>query len=60
MDGWGFGLDAFVDLYSAKLGVEANVVRQSLWGDFFLNAKTMKIQKGATIKAKKPLFVQVK
>ena len=59
IDGWGFGLDDFVDLYSKKLNVNAKVIRKTLWGDFFLNAKTKKIQKGATMKAKKPLFVQV-
>ena len=42
-----------------KLNVNAKVIRKTLWGDFFLNGKTKKIQKGATMKAKKPLFVQV-
>ena len=59
IDGWGFGLDQFVDLYAKKLKVNARVMRKTLWGDFYLNAKTKKIQKGAAMKAKKPLFVQV-
>jgi len=59
IDGWGFGLGQFVDIYSKKLGVSARVFRKTLWGDYFLNAKTKKIQKGAAMKAKKPLFVQL-
>lgn len=45
-------------LYAEKLGVNERVLQQTLWGDFYLHAKTKRVMKGAQEKAKKPLFVQ--
>ena len=39
-------------------GVRADVLRKTLWGDFYLNAKAKRIYKGAQARGKKPLFVQ--
>ncbi|XP_022107029.1 elongation factor-like GTPase 1 [Acanthaster planci] len=58
IDGWGFGIDHFATMYAAKLGVKFEILRKTLWGDFFLNSKTKRIMKGAQAKGKKPLFVQ--
>ena len=58
-DGWGFSIDDFARIYSVKWGVRHDVLRRTLWGDFFLNMKAKKIQKGAQAKAKKPLFAQL-
>ncbi|XP_038044225.1 elongation factor-like GTPase 1 isoform X2 [Patiria miniata] len=58
IDGWGFGIDHFATMYAAKLGVRVEILRKTLWGDFFLNGKTKRIMKGAQAKGKKPLFVQ--
>jgi len=44
---------------SNKLGVKADVLKKTLWGDFYLHPKTKRIMKGAQEKAKKPLFVQM-
>ncbi|XP_033634554.1 elongation factor-like GTPase 1 [Asterias rubens] len=58
IDGWGFGIDHFADMYATKLGVKVEILRKTLWGDFFLNSKTKRIMKGAQVKGKKPMFVQ--
>ncbi|KAJ8029425.1 Elongation factor-like GTPase 1 [Holothuria leucospilota] len=58
LDGWGFGIEQFADQYSKKLGVCKVALTKTLWGDFYLNSKTMRVMKGAQAKGKKPLFVQ--
>lgn len=58
-DGWGFSVEQFAELYAEKLGVRREVLQKTLWGDFYLNSKTKRIQKGAQAKAKKPLFAQM-
>ncbi|XP_060924303.1 elongation factor-like GTPase 1 [Limanda limanda] len=59
MDGWGFSIQQFANIYSQKMGIKAAVLLKTLWGDFYLNAKAKKIMKGAQAKGKKPLFVQL-
>lgn len=44
---------------SNKLGVNVEVLKKTLWGDFYLHSKTKRIMKGAQEKAKKPIFVQM-
>ena len=39
----------FAELYAKKLGIQADVLRKTLWGDFFLNAKTKRIYRGAQV-----------
>lgn len=58
IDGWGFGVKHFAELYAKKLGIKADILRKTLWGDFFLNTKNKRIFKEAQSKGKKPLFVQ--
>jgi ribosome assembly protein 1 len=45
-------------LYAEKLGVSEEVLRKTLWGDFYFHGKTKQVMKGAQERAKKPLFVQ--
>lgn len=60
IDGWGFTIADFANILSkSKLGFSESVLRKTLWGDFYLNAKEKRIQKGAQSKAKKPLFVSL-
>ncbi|XP_069481105.1 elongation factor-like GTPase 1 [Ambystoma mexicanum] len=59
IDGWGFSIDQFADLYSQKIGIKATVLLKTLWGDYFINTKAKRIMKGAQSKGKKPLFVQL-
>ncbi|XP_072134445.1 elongation factor-like GTPase 1 isoform X2 [Mobula birostris] len=59
IDGWGFRIEEFVQMYSEKVGIKAEVLLKTLWGDYYLNTKAKKIMKGAQAKGKKPLFVQL-
>ncbi|XP_048471966.1 elongation factor-like GTPase 1 [Rhincodon typus] len=59
IDGWGFRIEQFAQMYSQKVGISAQVLLKTLWGDFYLNTKAKKIMKGAQSKGKKPLFVQL-
>ncbi|XP_028439312.1 elongation factor-like GTPase 1 [Perca flavescens] len=59
IDGWGFSIQQFAHIYSQKMGIKAEVLLKTLWGDFYLNAKAKKIMKGAQAKGKKQLFVQL-
>uniref|UniRef100_UPI00398E9012 elongation factor-like GTPase 1 isoform X2 n=1 Tax=Pristiophorus japonicus TaxID=55135 RepID=UPI00398E9012 len=59
IDGWGFRIEQFVQMYSQKVGISADVLLKTLWGDYYLNTKAKKIMKGAQSKGKKPLFVQL-
>ncbi|XP_056115098.1 elongation factor-like GTPase 1 [Rhinichthys klamathensis goyatoka] len=59
IDGWGFRIHQFAEMYSQRMGIRFWVLLKTLWGDFYLNAKAKKIMKGAQSKGKKPLFVQL-
>lgn len=60
VDGWGFSIADFARILSkSKLGFSENVLRKTLWGDYYLSVKEKRIQKGAQSKAKKPLFVSM-
>lgn len=58
-DGWGFRLENFVALCSQKTGIDETSIRQGLWGDYYLDAKSRTVRKGAYDNGKKPLFVQM-
>lgn len=60
IDGWGFRVGKFAQLYAAKLGMKEANLRRVLWGDFFLDPKTKKVisYKHLRGRALKPLFVQ--
>ena len=60
IDGWGFRVGKFAQLYSQKLGMKEANLRRVLWGDFFLEPKTKKVisYKHLRGRALKPLFVQ--
>ncbi|KAG7442999.1 P-loop containing nucleoside triphosphate hydrolase protein [Guyanagaster necrorhizus] len=60
IDGWGFRVGKFAQLYAVKLGIKEANLRRVLWGDFFLDPKTKKVisYKHLRGRALKPLFVQ--
>lgn len=60
LDGWGFRVGNFAQLYSAKLGFKEANLKRVLWGDFYLDSKTKKVisHKHLRGRALKPLFVQ--
>ena len=49
----------FADMYATKLSFKRETLMSTLWGDYFLNAKTKRIMKNARENGKKPLFVQL-
>ncbi|KAF6757551.1 translation elongation factor 2 [Ephemerocybe angulata] len=60
IDGWGFRVGKFAQLYAQKLGVKEANLKRVLWGDYYLDPKTKKVisykhLRGRTLK---PLFVQ--
>jgi ribosome assembly protein 1 len=60
IDGWGFRVGRFAQLYAAKLGIKEANLRRVLWGDFYLDPKTKKVINYKHLKGRslKPLFVQ--
>ncbi|EJD40898.1 P-loop containing nucleoside triphosphate hydrolase protein [Auricularia subglabra TFB-10046 SS5] len=60
LDGWGFRVGKFAQLYAQKLGVREANLRRVLWGDFYLDPKTKRVIGQKQLKGRnlKPLFVQ--
>jgi ribosome assembly protein 1 len=60
LDGWGFRVGKFAQLYAQKLGIREANLRRVLWGDYFLDPKTKRVisYKHLRGRALKPLFVQ--
>ena len=42
-------IDHFAEMFASKLGVRADILRKTLWGDFYLHSKTKRIMKGAQV-----------
>ncbi|KAF9236515.1 P-loop containing nucleoside triphosphate hydrolase protein [Melanogaster broomeanus] len=59
IDGWGFRVGKFAQLYSAKLGFKEVNLRRVLWGDFYLDPKTKRVISYKHLRGRvlKPLFV---
>ncbi|CAK8563648.1 unnamed protein product [Lathyrus sativus] len=61
LDGWGFGIHEFAEIYASKLGASVSALQKALWGPRYFNAKTKMIvgKKGIGGGGKaKPMFVQ--
>ncbi|THH15351.1 hypothetical protein EW146_g5098 [Bondarzewia mesenterica] len=60
IDGWGFRIGKFAQIFATKLGIKEANFRRVLWGDFYLDPKTKRIisYKHLRGRALKPLFVQ--
>jgi ribosome assembly protein 1 len=57
IDGWGFGLMKFINLWSKKLSLNKGVLRQYLFEEYYLNPDTKKISKVNNIDISKlPMF----
>jgi ribosome assembly protein 1 len=61
LDGWGFRVSKFAQLYSARLGFKESNLQRVLWGDFFLDPKTKKVISYKHLRGRKlkPLFVSI-
>ena len=44
-----FSINHFAQMYAKKVGINASVLEKTLWGDYFLNAKSKRIFKGAQV-----------
>lgn len=60
VDGWGFRLGKFAQLYATKLGIKEANLRRVLWGDFYIDPKTKRVINYKQLRGRslKPLFVQ--
>ncbi|KAG6868225.1 hypothetical protein C0993_006001 [Termitomyces sp. T159_Od127] len=60
IDGWGFRIGKFAQLYAAKLGIKEANLRRVLWGDYFLDPKSKKVISYKHLRGRplKSLFVQ--
>ncbi|CAK5284428.1 unnamed protein product [Mycena citricolor] len=60
IDGWGFRIGKFAQLFSQRLGMKEANLRKVLWGDYYIDPKTKKVigHKHLKGRALKPLFVQ--
>jgi ribosome assembly protein 1 len=60
IDGWGFRIGKFAQLYAKKLGIKEANFKRVLWGDFYLDTKTKRVISHKQLKGRnlKPLFVQ--
>ena len=59
LDGWGFTITNFVDLFSQKLGYCKKLLASTLWGDYFISNKLQSILPNAQTKGKRPLFASL-
>lgn len=60
IDGWGFRVSKFAQLYAAKLGFSEAGLRRALWGDYYFDPKTKKAigSKHLAGRPLKPIFVK--
>jgi ribosome assembly protein 1 len=60
IDGWGFRVNRFAQMYAAKLGIKEHNLRRVLWGDFYIEPKTKRVISYRHLRGRnlKPLFVQ--
>ena len=60
-DGWAFTVERFVGLYSAKLDMKAEALRQTLWGDYFFESRNRRVlskRAASKLSLEKPMFAQ--
>ncbi|KMZ67546.1 Elongation factor Tu family protein [Zostera marina] len=65
LDGWGFGIAQFAEMYASKLGASSTALNKGLWGLRYFNHKTKMIVGKKAIetssggKEHQPMFVQL-
>ena len=59
IDHWGFSLKEFVAFYSAKFGMNPKVLEQTLWGEFYFDARAKKLYKKPQDNISDPMFAQL-
>eukprot|EP00163_Fabomonas_tropica_P023633 TRINITY_DN41018_c0_g1_i1.p1 TRINITY_DN41018_c0_g1~~TRINITY_DN41018_c0_g1_i1.p1 ORF type:complete len:1148 (-),score=244.21 TRINITY_DN41018_c0_g1_i1:11-3049(-) len=58
-DGWGFRTEQFAELYSKKMKIKQEVLSKTMWGEWYIHAKTKRIVKKPPSVRSKTLFVQL-
>lgn len=61
IDGWAFRVSDFASLFSKRFGLSEKVLTKTLWGEYYLHAKSKRIvrKKAADLSSNaKPMFVQ--
>jgi len=60
IDGWGFRVGKFSQIFATKLGIKEANLRRVMWGDFYLDPKTKRVISHKHLRGRelKPLFVQ--
>jgi ribosome assembly protein 1 len=56
LDCWGFSMRTFANIYSKKLGFNANKLVNLLWGKFYYNASTKKVTTKPINSSQKTMF----
>lgn len=51
-------IEQFCKLYEAKLGIKSQILRKTLWGEYYFNPKTKKIYNKNTSGKMVPMFAQ--
>ncbi|KTW28205.1 GTPase RIA1 [Pneumocystis jirovecii RU7] len=61
LDGWGFRINQFAEIYENKLGIKQSILNKTLWGPFYLDPKTKHILQPKDLKGRniKPMFVKL-
>ena len=58
-DKWAFSLEHFAKIYSARMNVDCTELKNSLWGDYYLETSSKQFKLGASNKGKTPMFVKI-
>lgn len=58
MDGWGFKISTFANIFAKKLGAKPSVLQKALWGEHYMDPKTKKVYTKPPREGAKPMFVQ--
>ena len=56
--GWAFDLRVFAERWAKKLGMRAEMLRRTLWGEFYFQPKGPKVVRSSANGRLKPMFVQ--
>ncbi|KAK7305351.1 hypothetical protein VNO77_43256 [Canavalia gladiata] len=60
LDGWGFGIREFAEIYASRHGVSVKALQKALWGPMYFDSKAKMIvgKKGIGSAKDKPMFVR--
>lgn len=59
IDSWAFSIDSFAFIYSRKFNISEEILKEKLWGENYLNYKTLCFSNEPFSSKGKPLFVEL-